>query len=64
MAEILEAAGFGMVVLIFTLGLSSMIMCFFVNPENQDDVLKERIEYFFLGIVGLVFTAVLSYGLL
>jgi hypothetical protein len=63
MAEILNAALFGLVVLAFTLGLSSVIMGFICNPVNQDDIMKERVEYGFLGVVGLVFSIVLAYAL-
>ena len=64
MAEILEAGLFGLTVLAFVLGLSSIIMGFIETPADEADVMKVRIEYGFFGVIGLVATLVLAYGLM
>ena len=63
MGEWGEAFLFGLVVIAFVLGLSSIIMGFIHQPQATEDTMKGKIEFGFFGVAGLVVSAVLTYGL-
>lgn len=54
MAEWGEALLFGVAVLAFVLGLSSIIMGFIAQPAGAANEMKEKVEYGFFGVAGLV----------
>lgn len=59
-----EAITFGVALLAFVLGISSIIMGFLPQPEGvAADGLKEKIEYGFFGITGLVICLLLAYAI-
>jgi hypothetical protein len=58
-----EAFLFGLVLMAFVLGASSIIMGFMHKPVNNEGVMAGRIEYGFFGIAGLIVSLVLMYGL-
>ncbi|TDF34691.1 hypothetical protein EYS14_23340 [Alteromonadaceae bacterium M269] len=63
MGEWGEALLFGLVVIAFVLGLSSIIMGFIHQPQKDQSALAGKIEFGFFGVAGLVVSAVLTYGL-
>ncbi|UAA38694.1 hypothetical protein KIH87_18855 [Paraneptunicella aestuarii] len=52
---------FGLMLVAFVLGLSSIIMSFF-QPVS-DSAIKHRIEYGFFGVSGLIVTALMLYAI-
>lgn len=63
MAQWLEAFLFGLTLIAFTLGASNIIVGFMHQPTEGTSGLKEKIEYGFFGVTGLVACAVLAYAL-
>lgn len=51
---------FGIVVMVFVLGFSSIIMSFMII-EIGVNVMKEKIEYGFFGVLGLIVCLVMGY---
>lgn len=62
MAEWGEAILFGFTVLAFVLGLSSIIMGFLPQPAEGNGM-KEKVEYGFFGLSGLVICLLLYIAL-
>lgn len=62
MAQWAEALMFGFALVAFVLGISSVIMGFLPQAEGANG-LKEKIEYGFFGITGLVICIMLSYAI-
>lgn len=56
-----SAVLFGLMLVAFVLGLSSIIMGFF-QPAGGN-VIKHRIEYGFFGVSGLIATALMFYAI-
>lgn len=63
MSEWGEALVFGLTVLTFALGLSSIIMGLLPAPAGKTYGLKEKVEYGFFGVTGLVLGLLLSIAL-
>lgn len=57
-----DAILFGCALVAFVLGISSIIMGFIVQP-NQQDVIQSRVEYGFFGITGIVLFSLFWYAL-
>jgi len=62
MTDWINAIIFGVALIAFTLGLSSIIMGF-MTPEKGEKGLQEKIEYGFFGVSGLVVCLVVAYVL-
>ena len=60
MNEWVSALIFGVAVVAFVLGLSSIIMGMMVSSEGENPM-AERIEYGYLGVSGLVFCLLMVY---
>lgn len=58
-----EAFVFGLTVLAFTLGVSSIIMGFLPQPAGKAFGMKEKVEYGFFGVTGLVAGLLLTVAL-
>ena len=54
-----EAVVFGAALVAFVLGLSSIILGVLPQPAGEAKGMKEKIEYGFFGITGLVFCILL-----
>lgn len=63
MAEWAEAITFGFALVAFVLGLSSIVMGFLPQAEGAADGLKEKVEYGFFGVTGLVICIMLAYAI-
>lgn len=63
MAQWFEAFIFGLALIAFTLGASNIIVGFMHQPVEGTSGLREKIEYGFFGVTGLIACAVLSYAL-
>ncbi|MFQ3217736.1 MAG: hypothetical protein ACJAUL_000061 [Paraglaciecola sp.] len=57
-----DAILFGFALVAFVLGISSIIMGFIAQP-NQQDVMKTRVEYGFFGITSVVLFSLFLYAL-
>lgn len=57
-----DAILFGFAVIALVLGISSIIMSFISQPSQQD-VIKNRVEYGFFGITGVVLFCLFLYAL-
>ena len=64
MTDWLEAITFGAALVFFVLGLSSIITSFMLPASDEQVRMKEKVEYRFFGISGLVGFAVMLYALL
>ena len=62
MAEWGNALVFGLFLVAFTLGTSSLIMAFM--PQKDGEVLRSQIEYGFFGASGLVLSLIFVYAML
>jgi len=62
MSEWLNALGFGVLVVAFVLGVSSLIMTTMID-KNSEKLMQQRVEYGFFGVSGLVIFLLLSYAL-
>lgn len=62
MADWINAVMFGVGLLAFTLGVSSIIMGFISQPEAGRGM-QEKIEYGFFGVTGLVVCLLMGYAL-
>lgn len=62
MSEWLNALGFGVLVVAFVLGVSSLIMTAMID-KNSEKFMQQRVEYGFFGVSGLVIFLLLSYAL-
>lgn len=62
MSEWLNAIGFGILVVAFVLGVSSLIMAAMIDKQSET-AMQQRVEYGFFGISGLVIFLLLSYAL-
>ena len=63
MSEWGEAFLFGLVIIAFVLGVTSIIMGFIHQPKADESAMKGNVEFGFFGVAGLVVSAVLTYGL-
>ncbi|XOV79645.1 MAG: hypothetical protein ACFHVJ_01500 [Aestuariibacter sp.] len=61
MGDWVSAFIFGLALLAFVLGLSSVIMGF-MTPK-QEDALKKQVEYGFFGVAGLVISLLCFYAM-
>lgn len=59
----LEAFLFGLILIAFVLGASSLIMGFIHKPRENEGAMAGKIEYGFFGVAGLIVGVVLTYGL-
>ncbi|MEW9799619.1 hypothetical protein [Alteromonas sp. CYL-A6] len=62
MADWINAIMFGVALVAFTLGLSSIIMGFMSSAEGSKGM-QEKIEYGFFGVSGLVVFLMMGYAL-
>lgn len=62
MGEWITAFVFGLFLMAFTLGISSLIMAFL--PVKEGDALRSQVEYGFFGVSGLVLSLVFVYALM
>jgi hypothetical protein len=62
MAEWVNALVFGLFLLAFTIGLSSVISA--ILPNNGEDALRSKVEYGFFGAAGLILSLVFIYALM
>lgn len=62
MANWLEPLIFALALITFVLGASSLIMSFLPQPAGAA-VMKNKVEYSFFGIAGIVLCIVCSYAL-
>lgn len=62
MTDWTNAIMFGVMLVAFTLGLSSIIMGFLSSATGSKGM-QEKIEYGFFGVSGLIVCLMLSYGL-
>lgn len=62
MNEWLSAGFFGVALVAFVLGISSIIMGFMVNSQGEN-VMQQRVEYGFFGVSGLVICLLMGYAL-
>ncbi len=62
MNDWINAIMFGIALIAFVLGLSSVIMGFMTSPAGENGM-QEKIEYGFFGVSGLVVCLVLGYAL-
>jgi hypothetical protein len=58
-----EAFVFGLALVAFTLGASNIIIGFIHQPIEGTSGMREKVEYGFFGVSGLIVCAVLSYAL-
>ncbi|MCV2884693.1 hypothetical protein OE749_08290 [Aestuariibacter sp. AA17] len=63
MAEWGEALMFGVALVAFVLGLSSIIMGFMAQPASEQGAMKEKVEYGFFGVSGLVISLLFYIGI-
>ena len=63
MSNWLEAFLFGLALMAFVLGVSSMVMAIVHKPVSAGAAMKEKVEYGFFGISGLVLCVLFSYAL-
>ena len=61
MTEILSTLLFGVTMLVFVMGLSCIVMGV-ISSESGAAALKERIEYGFMGVSGIVVAALLFFA--
>lgn len=64
MANWLEPIAFGAALLCFVLGISSIIMSFMLPTTDAEVRIKQKVEYRFFGISGLIGFAVMLYAIL
>ncbi|BDX08173.1 hypothetical protein [Planctobacterium marinum] len=62
MGEWITAFVFGLFLMAFTLGVSSLIMAFL--PVKEGDAIRSQVEYGFFGVSGLVLSLVFVYALM
>ena len=62
MADWINAIMFGVALIAFTLGFSSIIMGFMTAKAGAEGM-QEKIEYGFFGVTGIVLCALMAYGL-
>lgn len=62
MGEWVTALVFGLFLVAFTLGLSSIIMAFL--PAKPEEAVRSQVEYGFFGVAGLVLSLVFIYALM
>lgn len=62
MTDWINAILFGVAVLAFALGLSSIIMSF-MTTETGGKAMQEKIEYGFFGVTGLIICLLMGYAL-
>ena len=63
MNEWASALLFGVALIAFVLGLSSIIMGF-LTSSNGENVMQQRIEYGFFGVSGLVVCILMGYAMM
>ncbi|MEG3766805.1 hypothetical protein [Alteromonas sp. 14N.309.X.WAT.G.H12] len=63
MSEWIGAIGFGVGLVAFVLGISSIIMGF-ISEKAGAEGMQEKIEYGFFGVTGLICCAVMLYALM
>lgn len=61
MGEWTSALLFGLALLSFVLGFSSVIMGF-IEPKAHD-VIKRQVEYGFFGVAGIIFSLIFVYAM-
>lgn len=62
MFEWINALAFGGALLALVLGLTCVIMAF-LSSETGEAGMKEKVEYGFFGVSGIILTALLAYAL-
>ena len=62
MADWINAIMFGVALIAFTLGLSSIVMGFMTAKAGAEGM-QEKIEYGFFGVTGLVLCMLMAYAL-
>ena len=62
MADWINAIMFGVALIAFTLGLSSIVMGFMTAKAGTEGM-QEKIEYGFIGLTGLVLCLLMAYAL-
>ncbi len=62
MADWINAIMFGVALIAFTLGLSSIVMGFMTAKAGAEGM-QEKIEYGFFGVTGLVLCLLMAYAL-
>ncbi len=62
MSEWLGALGFGIGLLAFVLGVTSIIMGFMASEANGQGM-QHKIEYGFFGVAGLIVSLLMGYAL-
>jgi hypothetical protein len=63
MGNWVEAILFGLALLAFVLGASSIIMAMTYRPAAADAEMKSKVEYGFFGVTGLVLGLLFVYAL-
>lgn len=63
MENIIAAVLFALLVAAGSLGLTSLGMYIFHRNENRDEQQRERLEYAFFGVVGIVVMLMMWYAL-
>ena len=58
-----EAILFGVALVAFVLGMSSVIMGFIGSDGSAEEAVKSKVEYGFFGVTGLVICMVMIYAL-
>lgn len=62
MSEWINSIVFGIGILAFVLGISSIIMAF-IATRSTPSGMQEKIEYGFFGVSGLIFCGLIGYAL-
>jgi hypothetical protein len=62
MIEWINALAFGGFTLALVLGLTCVIMAF-LSTEKGEAGMKEKVEYGFFGVTGIILTALMAYAL-
>lgn len=63
MNEWISAIGFAIGLVAFVLGLTSIIMGFISSGQSGPESVKQKIEYGFFGVTGLVVCLLMGYAL-
>ena len=62
MSEWINSIVFGVGVLAFVLGVTSIVMAF-IATRSTPSGMQEKVEYGFFGVSGLIFCALMGYAL-
>ena len=64
MTQWLEPIAYGAALVFFVLGFSSIVTSFMLPTTGEQVLMKEKVEYRFFGIAGLIGFAVMLYAIL